>query len=60
MKLLLLIPEFYNLKIEFYEKKPNKTKNQTQQKPAENLLLLTAVQPPNTKPKNEERKYITW
>lgn len=34
------------------EKKPNKTKNQTQQKPAENLLLLTAVQPPNMKPKN--------
>lgn len=34
------------------KKNPNKTKNQTQEKPAENLLLLTAVQQPNTKPKN--------
>lgn len=34
------------------KKNQTKQKNQTQQKPAENLLLLTAVQPPNMKPKN--------
>lgn len=68
MKLLLLIPEFYNLKTNFYTlKKPQKTtttktpkkqqqqKNQTKNQTNEKrqkMLLLTAVQSQKPKIKN--------